>query len=259
MHRDRHRAGGEEGSALPWSAPSAITRQGQRRATSGIATGTSARATRQARLGLRIAEEVGDAAQCGHGAGGDPERGLTDIEQVEQRDHRARRSARAPTPPISPPRALEPRRWRSPAAGDPEGGPGGIDAATRAINQSHAEGHHHRVRAGAPRSPRRSGQSAACAARACCWSSIRVSPSRNQAPPPGPVGRRWPRRRDRTGHSPPARRWVARSAIGARRSARRWSPFATCHHPVNPRRSPVATAVRHTPGPHQAPGAGSAR
>ena len=87
------------------------------------------------------------------------------------------------SPPIAPPIAAEPRDLARRAAGarDPERGPGRVQ---RQQQRERPEPARRRVVVGGRRAAlRRSASVRRSAARACCWSSMRVSPSsKNQAP-----------------------------------------------------------------------------
>ena len=147
-------------------------------------------------------------------------------------------SARASTSsdPTSPPAAATPpiaRRDRS-SRGTASAARSGLKAARSATNHSQAEppssdGTSPRpARASTMADVRRS------AASACCWSSMRVTPSRNHAP--------WTRLGSLDRSASAASLWacmarpamhIARSPTGPRRSARRGSASATRHRPVS--------------------------
>ena len=119
-------------------------------------------------------------------------------------------------------------------ARDRECGSGGVQ---REQQRGRPEQGGRRIAVGVGRSAglRRSGSFGAAPESACCWSSIRVTPSRNQAPSTrsGPGGSRGVLAR-RTARSRPGRRcrWRAPRSRPARPRAAHPAP-ATRHHPVS--------------------------
>ena len=132
------------------------------------------------------AEQVGGAGQHGDHPGSDAEGGVADIERVEQRASCGRGGAHgepADHAADGGQAGNDPRR--APGARDRERGAGRVERQHERRGPQPARW---RVIAGAGRSsstvrpPRTIGMVRSSPANACCWSSMRVSPSRNHAP-----------------------------------------------------------------------------